>query len=498
MGGRLWRFPEGLSPSGRQVPTTGRCGDKRVSLASGFVEQSTGLVITTGEDRAAYLPAEDVMAFRELVSHVLHRPSVAGPPLDLAPFEQLAASLAAGPEIAVGAAEADTLSLLSDQVALREKLPLRIRPTCAACGLAAEKLVNPTKPKAGRSGEISDAIISTVDMAVEHPVLAVVRLMGGVGKLRAGAVGDIAVCERCDGVEFDSPAVTFCPSCRALREESILLTCPDCQTAFRPPAQRPAFWMPAGNARARRTLETHRARLEVASGQVENSLYAGQKQFLVAALVADEEPLGLLRCGRPGDPIRAVAVLVTTRQLVWAYELMTSKTTGAAIAWADVVGVREVGARGQQSLEFHQPGGPPLILNRIKGTGVQLSARMIDFSAAGLHRLACELAGVPFEPWRDPTPAPVVPVSPPPMSPAPFPASPPPPPPARPSRVIPPQRVSPPPVQPPRPVAPPPQPPARTAPPPAPPAHKGWYPDPWRQARLRWWDGRRWTEHLQR
>jgi len=401
----------GHPAGGFVVYWTARCGGRGASLASAIVERSTGLVITAEADRGAYLPAEDVTAFHELVTHVLRRPSVAGPPLDLAPFERLAAALEAGSEVAVGAAEADTLTLLSDQIALRGTLPLRIRPTCAACGLAAEKLVNPTKPKAGRSGELSDAIISTVDMAVEHPVLAVVRLMGGVGKLRAGAISDVAVCERCDGVEFDSPVVTFCPSCRAQREESILLTCPDCQAAFRPPAPRPAFWTPVGQARARLTLEGHRARFESASGQIENSLYAGQKQFLAAALIPDEEPLGLLRCGRPGDPMRAVAVLVTTRRLVWAYQLVTSKTTGGALAWADVVGVRQVGARGQQALEFYQAGAPPLILNRIKGSGVPLGVRVIDFSVDGLHRLACELAEVPFEPWRDPTPppAPVVP-----------------------------------------------------------------------------------------
>lgn len=449
------------------------------------MEQTSGLVITADADRGAYLPADGVAAFRELLSHVLQRPSVAGPALDLDPFERLAAALAAGPEITIGSAEADILTLLSDQVALREKLPLRIRPTCAACGLAAEKLVNPTKPKAGRSGQISDAIISTVDMAVEHPVLAVVRLMGGVGKLRAGTIEDIAVCERCDGVEFDAPTVTFCPACRALRAESILLTCPDCQTDFRPPAQRPAFWTTVAQARARLRMEAHRARLETASTQVENSLYAGQKQFLVDALIPDEEPLGLFRCGRPSDTMRGVAVLVTTKQLVWAYELMTSKTTGAALAWADVVGVRETGPRTLVALEFHVAGAPPLILNRIKGTGVQLGARLMDFSTTGLHRLACELAEVPFEPWRDPSPPPAVPVSPPPPPPPPPPPRvvPPPPPPQRVVPPVPPQRTAPP---------------ARTAPPPPPPAYKGWYPDPWRQARLRWWDGRRWTEHVQR
>jgi Protein of unknown function (DUF2510) len=451
------------------------------------VEQSSGLVITADADRAAYLAADDVTAFRELISLVLRRPTAAGPPLDLVPLESLALALEATGEVAVDSAEADSLTLLSEQMALRATLPLRIRPTCAACGLANEKLVNPDKPKAGRSGEISDAIISTVDMAVEHPVLAVVRLMGGVGKLRAGGIADIAVCERCDGIEFDSPTVTFCPSCRALREESILLTCPDCQTAFRPKAMRPSFWITADQARATLRLEARRARLEVAFGEVENSLYAGQKQFLVASLTPDDEPLALLRCGRPGDPIRGVAVLITTRQLIWAYELITSKTTGGVFGWADVVGVREMGARGQQSLEFHLPDRPALILNRIKGSGVQLGDRVVDMSSAGLHQLACELSGVPFEPWRDPVPPlPPAPVSPPqPVPPQRLPAPPPPPPPAPPPSAQ-------------RPVSAPPQRPISVPPPPPAPAYMGWYPDPWRQARVRWWDGRRWTEHTQR
>jgi hypothetical protein len=443
------------------------------------VEQSSGLVIAAEGDRAAYLPADDVIAFRELVSHVLRRPSVAGPPLDRASFENLASTLESGVEAAVGSAEAEALTLLRDQIALRETLPLRIRPTCSACGLAGEKLVNPSKPKPGRTGEISDTIISTVDMAVDHPVLAVVRLMGGVGKLRAGAASDIPVCERCDGVEFDSVTVTFCPACRAMREESILLVCPDCQAAFRPPAKRPSLWLSVDEARARWMLETHRARFEAGARDVENGLYADQKQFLLNAMIPDDEPLGLLRCGRPGDTIRGVVVLITTRQLVSAYQLMTSKITGSVLTWDEVVGVREMGARGQQSLEIHLPDRPALILNRIKGNGVRLGSRAIDFSSSGLHQLACELADVPYEPWRDPAPPMAVPVSPSPMPLSPAPA-PPPQPPLTVGAVPPGTAAT-----------------LQTAPPPKAPAYMGWYPDPWRMARMRWWDGQRWTEHLQ-
>ena len=35
------------------------------------------------------------------------------------------------------------------------------------------------------------------------------------------------------------------------------------------------------------------------------------------------------------------------------------------------------------------------------------------------------------------------------------------------------------------------------APPPAGQQPADWYPDPWGHARLRWWDGGRWTDHTQ-
>ena len=67
--------------------------DQPASLASGFVEQSSGLVITADADRAVYLPADDVTAYRELVALIVRRPMVAGPPLDLAPLESLSLAL---------------------------------------------------------------------------------------------------------------------------------------------------------------------------------------------------------------------------------------------------------------------------------------------------------------------------------------------------------------------------------------------------------------------
>jgi hypothetical protein len=409
-------------------------------------------VISAGRDRAAFLRAEEVAAYRELAGLVLRRPTVAGPPLDVAALERLADSLHCEEDIRLTAAEADCLDLLRNQAVVRSGLPLRIRPTCTACGLASEKLVNPARPakSAGKSGEVAETIIDSVGLIAANPVLAVIRFVGGMGQIRADALADLPVCARCDGIEFDSPAVTFCPHCRAMREESVLLSCPDCGQDFPLGRDTRALWTDEIEALAVARLAVHTDRLESAAGRVENSLYAGQKEFLAAALTAEDDPICLVRCGRPADTMRGVALLLTTGGLVWAYEVMTSKTVGGRLAWSQLAAVHESGPRAQQTLAFLVRDAPPLVFNRFKGTGVQMGERACDFTASGLHRLVCNLSGVDFEPWREPVPPP------PPMAPPPLPPAPP---------VVPAPRSP------------------------------GWYPDPWRQARTRWWDGHRWTQH---
>ena len=420
-------------------------------------------MISAGRDRAAFLRAEEVAAYRELAALVLRRPTVAGPPLDVAALARLAESLLSEEDIRLSAAEADCLDMLRNQAAVRSGLPLRIRPTCAACGLASEKLVNPARPakSAGKPGEVAETIIDSVGLIAANPVLAVIRFVGGMGQIRADALADLPVCARCDGIEFDSPAVTFCPHCHAMREESVLLACPDCDRDFPMVRDVRSPWTDEGEALAAARLATHTERLETAAGQVENSLYGGQKEYLAAALSAEHDPICLVRCGRPADTMRGVALLLTTGGLVWAYEMMTSKTVGGHLAWSQLMAVHESGPRGQQTLAFLVRDAPPLVFNRFKGVGVQMGERACDFTASGLQRLVCDLSGVEYEPWREPVQPGPPPVLPPLSPPAP--------------RVLP------------------------QAPPVLPrPRTPGWYPDPWRQARMRWWDGGRWTEHMQR
>lgn len=422
-------------------------------------------MISAGDDRALYLRIEEIAAYRELAMMVRRRPTVAGPPLAVEALDRLGESLAGDADIQLSEAEADCLDLLRNQTLIRAALPLRIRPVCVACGLAAEKLVNPARPTkaAGKSGEVAETIIESVGMLAENPVLAVVRFVGGMGKIRADVQADLPGCVRCDGIEFDSHAVTFCPNCRAMREESVLVACPDCGVDFPVGRDARTLWTPRAQAVAAGRMAYAAERLGVAAGQLENSLYGGQKELLIAGLAAEDELIGLVRCGRPADTMRGVALLFTTGGLGWAHEVMTSKTVGGTVRWPQVTAVHLSGSPGQQVLALLVRDEAPLVFNRFKGNGVNLSGRVCDFTAPGLHQLVCELTGLPWEP-------PVLPISP-----APLPPSPPP---------------LPSPAPPPRPPVPP-----RSVPQQRPP---GWYPDPWRQAPARWWDGRQWTQHVRR
>lgn len=237
--------------------------------------------------------------------------------------------------------------------------------------------------------------------------------------------------------------MTFCPGCRALRDESILLTCPDCGFDFLGRLDENELWVPPGKAAGEAALAGNVAALEEQAAGFENSLWPGQRQALLAALRQDERLCALCRCGLPGQVGRYVALLFTTQQLVWARESPVTAAESGAVPWSDVLAVESYNAAGppnDRGIRLGLRAGTSLVFNDFRGQGRTFGTDPASFTVESIYAMAHAL----WQPCR-------------PLS----------------------NRPEPP-------------------PPPAPPPRPGWYPDPWREARLRWWDGTRWTPSLSR
>jgi hypothetical protein len=223
-------------------------------------------------------------------------------------------------------------------------------------------------------------------------------------------------------------------------------------------------------------------------------------QALVDALDAEDRPLVMCRCGLPGQTGRYLALLVTSDHLVWAWESPLSGTRSGRVHWRDVRTIHELGTPTNtqyRGFRVECADGDPVAVVNFRGGGVSFADPPSGSTVEDLLTLISSLhrrhggsgdvvpAAVPPAPSATPPAPPSAAASmanPPPPPPPPLAAVPTPIPPAGPARGV----ASVPTPQP-APQSPPPVEPAPAAP--------GWYADPWRAARLRWWNGTRWTGH---
>jgi hypothetical protein len=407
------------------------------------VTASGGVVLLSADQgRAVFLANADIANLEELIDAIGRRPTVAGATQDLAGLQRLAAAIELAQEdnspTVLSAVEEATLELLRNQAGIRSRVPLRIRRTCQDCGH--EQIVNPARqtradPPASE-GMGADIIANSISLLSDgHPVLATLNLFAS-GSQDASGTPDPAqpVCLRCDGVELGSDFVTFCPGCRALRAETILLTCPDCGFDFLSRRGDNEFWVPPRKAVADAAIAGNVAMLEDRAAGFENNLWPGQRQALRASLRQDERLCAMCRCGLPGQVGRYVALLLTTQQLVWARESPVVAVESGTVLWPDVLAIESYNAAGplnDRGIRLGLRGGTSLVFNDFRGQGLTFGAEPASFTVESIYAMAHAL-------WQ-------------PHRPARGPALPP-----------------------------------------------GWYADPWREARLRWWDGTRWTPSLSR
>jgi hypothetical protein len=465
--------------------------------------------LTAARDRAVFLAGGDLDILRDLLDMLQARPTAAGPPLDVEAVARLSRAVDLDedddrlmPEIVLSDGEQQCLELLCDQLVIREKLPLRIRQACTACG--DERITNPArqaeKPDAARLKVSGQSLLNSAKLLSDgHPFLAALSFLVDLDSTDSPTPDQKSVCTRCDGDEFTTVPVTFCPGCRAVRDESVLIRCPECDFDFNSRGTADPLWTSLPVAVQQHNLARNQATLRAWIGKFENGIWPGQSKALMDAVGPDDRLLAMCRCGLPGEVGRYVALLITTEQLVWAWKSPISDLKSGTAYWRDVRQVREQGnknARPNWGVRIEVASGKPVVLTDFRGTGLSAGEPPLVFTAdtilrlmTGLHQqstdralLAAPVLPLPGMPQAHPTqavatcpavPSPVI------TNPPPPPGGGSPPPPPQPRAGTPPQL---------------PPPPGQSGEPPPP----GWYADPWRAARLRWWTGSRWTGYLSR
>jgi hypothetical protein len=328
-------------------------------------------------------------------------------------------------------------------------------------------------------GGVADSIAMAFD---GHPVLAAINLLLSVDTGdEAPQVAQQPQCGVCEGGDFAVAVVTFCPKCRAVRDESVLYFCTECGFDFVARSVVSEFWVSFAKATADALLAHNVALVRANAASFENSLRASQQKAMLDALRSDEKLIAMCRCGLPGQVGRYVALLLTTQQLIWNRQSAVSELTGSNVPWQEVLAIRAhnpAKTSSERGIQIELRDRPPLVLTDFRGTGIALNGSQVSFTVEGLFGTMHDL----WSPHREVNAAPAAP------------------PPAalsvgRHAQLEP----TPAPVGEPRPVGwvaaprsgqvPPPPPIAR------PPMKAGWYPDPARTARLRWWTGTQWTGH---
>jgi hypothetical protein len=364
---------------------------------------------TAAEDRAVFLTSEDLGFVREMLDLIEARPTAAGSTLDTESLARLSRAVDLGDEesvfasaIVLSAGEQSCLELVRDQILVRGQLPPRIRRTCTTCGN--ERIINPerrpTVSDRAPSEATGQSLITSAQLFVEgHPFLGTLSLLSALDGAKTPEAGQDPVCTRCEGDEFETVAVTFCPNCRAVRDESVLIRCPECDFDFRGRLSDEApLWGPVPEAMAQVNALRNVAVLERRAGEFENGLWPGQRKALAEALAEaptpDEQLLGMCRCGRRDEFGRYVALLLTTARLVWAWETAVSGADSGELRWRDVRAITEHGDKSNQYLRgisFTRATGDPVVFIDFRGRGVSFRNPPLRFTVDDLLPLARDL-----------------------------------------------------------------------------------------------------------
>jgi Protein of unknown function (DUF2510) len=124
--------------------------------------------------------------------------------------------------------EIPVAEFLSNQAAIRERLPLRTLHVCTTCKL--EKVVNPDYEKLREKNRRKQVLTGAVGATVSTRGISPFLLVGSLMKFKNFDIP--FVCQRCQGLDADSSIVTYCPNCGERRDEAVLRSCRRCKHNF--------------------------------------------------------------------------------------------------------------------------------------------------------------------------------------------------------------------------------------------------------------------------
>lgn len=349
---------------------------------------SPGLLLATARGgQGVFLTSDDIDAARAMITNILQRPTVAGTTLDLAKLRELCDQLGdvgkpSGrdtPPTIVSAKGQRLLRIMAAQAAIRKELSVKIVYRCADCG----------------DRQISDPEYEANKHQQEESQFIIAMIGAVLGSMPGGNVGqEERICARCKGKNFDSPTLaTFCRECHKLRDENVLVKCPDCGFNFLS-LEHGNIWEGIGDATQEFKLSVNLTLLGEAIPKFESQLYDGQVRALSEAISAEETLLGMCRCAWHTEFGRHVALLFTSNKLVWSWETPMSDTESGMVKWQDIQRVRDYDDTGVPrfcGFQLDLRNGKTIIFAGFPGIGIRLSERSMSFDLQGVRDLVREL-----------------------------------------------------------------------------------------------------------
>ncbi len=337
------------------------------------------LYLSQDKNLGIFVQHEVNVAARESIDKVLSGASTAGPRLDRDVLRNLSKIVGEptaqqdenGPPTVLSHAEALHFEAIRAQFFLRDDLPNRTKRTCQVCH-------NTTIEDPARLAQRAADIQRTYDrtrfidrLAAQslsnsgHPVEGMMRMLYTPPKPSL----DI-ICPVCNGTEFDRSRVTFCPECHNLRDEFLLIQCPDCDYDFVAPV-RERIWTTGANALREFNVSYKYSAISNAVRALDRNANDGQINFLAGHITVDTSIFGVARCRLIDNRRRNTVLLVTSEGICWCSRIYLVFTPGGSLKWEEVAGVSRT-SNAVDDIRLALPAGKSVTFGSFIGGGKAL------------------------------------------------------------------------------------------------------------------------------